>query len=293
MPQLIEKAKADESERRRYEAEKLKAATATLRESPPPQSYKKIPPLPVGPRKDAPPFTPLSSILNLPRILSSPHTADQISALWTAYHASRSGGTGRGFICASIPLTSFQQLKERARRYPSFVVPLPRLQEAPPEAPFVKGQTPHEFYYLQWNFHASPEVPSNDEFFFEKHAKTSLLSNPQACTVLFTPLQEYKLRGSFATPYLVMTLYTDLAATHGVVLLRGEITPSSSGGVRYMLTQADAQVLGLALQKFYLWKTGNDPSQLSEGERLLRAFHESPQDFKWEDLLKFQNLTGI
>ena len=204
---------------------------------------------------------------------------------------SRSGGTGRGFICASIPLTSFQQLEERSRRYPSFVVSLPRtFEELPPEVPFVEGQTPHEFYYLQWDFHASPEVPSN-EISLGKPAKTSLLSNPQACTVLFTPLQEYKMRGSFATPYLVMTLYTDLAATHGVVLLRGEITPSSSGGDRYMLTQADAQVLALALQKFYLWNTGNDPSQPSEGERLLRAFHETPQNFKWEDLLNFQKLT--
>lgn len=189
-------------------------------------------------------------------------------------------------------MTSFQQLEERSRRYPSFVVPLPRtLEEAPPEVPYMEGQTPHEFYYLQWNFHASPEVPSNEEIFFGKPAKTSLLSNPQACTVLFTPLQEYKMRGSFATPYLVMTLYTDLAATHGLVLLRGEITPSSSGGDRYMLTQADAQVLALALQKFYLWNTADDPSQPSEGERLLRAFHETPQNFKWEDLLKFQNLT--
>jgi len=234
----------------------------------------------------------LSTILNLPRILSFPHTADQISVFWTAYHASRSGGTGRGFICASIPLTSFRQLEERSRRYPSFVVPLPRtLEELPPEVPFVDRQTPHEFYYLQWDFHASPEVPSNEETLFRKPAKTSLPSNPQACTVLFTPLQEYKLRGSFATPYLVMTFYTDLAATHKVVLLRGEITPSSAGGDRYMLTQADAQVLALALQKFYLWNTGNDPSQPSEGERLLRAFHETPQDFKWEDLLKFDQLS--
>jgi ATP synthase F1 complex assembly factor 1 len=235
---------------------------------------------------------PLSNILNLSRIISSPHGADQISVLWAAYHASRSGGTGRGFICASIPLASFKQLEQRGRRYPSFVVPVPRmLEEVPPEVPSAEGQTPHEFYYLQWDFHASPEVPSAEEDLFGKSAKTSSLSNPQACTVLFTPLQEYKLRGSFATPYLVLTLYTDLAATHGVVLLRGEITPSSSSGDRYILTQADAQFLALALQKFYLWNTGNGSSQTSEGERLLRAFHETPQDFKWEDLLKFSKLT--
>jgi ATP synthase F1 complex assembly factor 1 len=168
---------------------------------------------------------------------------------------------------------------------------VPRIfEEVPPEVPSVEGQTPHEFYYLQWNFHTSPEVPAAEEDLFGKPVKTSL-SNPQACTVLFTPLQEYKLRGSFATPYLVLTLYTDLAATHEIVLLRGEITPSSSGGDRYMLTQADAQILVLALQKFYLWNKKNDPSQTSEGERLLRTFHETPQDFKWEDLLNFSKLT--
>ena len=57
--QLIEKAKTDELERRRLEAEKLKAATSRLQESPlqtPSMKYKKIPPLPVAPRKDASPF---------------------------------------------------------------------------------------------------------------------------------------------------------------------------------------------------------------------------------------------
>jgi len=57
--QLIEKAKTDELERRRLEAEKLRAATSRLRESPrqaPSTEHKKIPPLPVAPRKDASPF---------------------------------------------------------------------------------------------------------------------------------------------------------------------------------------------------------------------------------------------
>jgi ATP synthase F1 complex assembly factor 1 len=98
-------------------------------------------------RKDAPPYKvsvyifptdvdymtdeeqELSTILNLQRLLATPHTAGQISALWTAYHASRSGGTGRGFVCASIPLPIYEKMMKNGRCYPTFVVPVPRVQQ--------------------------------------------------------------------------------------------------------------------------------------------------------------------
>lgn len=98
------------------------------------------------------------------------------------------------------------------------------------------------------------------------------------------------MRNSFATPYLVLTHYTEFARTHGVVLLRGEITPSSSGAVgadgRYMLNQEDAQLLSMAVQRFYLWGEGGTREGAREGERLLKIFHEKPEEFKWEELLK-------
>ncbi|KAF8973671.1 ATP11 protein-domain-containing protein [Flammula alnicola] len=300
--QLLEKAKADEAERRKAEAEKLKSAAAAFQKPSNAQASlpktENVPSARLTERKDAPPFRPLSSILNLPRILSAPHTADQISALWTAYHASRSGGTGRGYVCASVPLDQFHKLEKNGKLYPSFVVPVPHIQAELTTAGFLppEEEMAHEFYYLQWDFHASPPIPSpSDDPFAKPVQSLPEGSNPPSCTILFTPLQEYKSRGSFATPYLVLTLYTDLAASHGVVLLRGEITPSTSNGHgtadRYMLNQSDAQVLTLALQKFYLWNEGKDSGQPSEGERLLRAFHETPQDFKWEELLKFSKLT--
>lgn len=95
----------------------------------------------------------------------------------------------------------------------------------------------------------------------------------------------------FATPYLILTMYTDLAETHGIVLLRGEITPSTASGSpdRYMLSQADAQLLAMTLQKFYLWsENGSDLT----GEKLLHTFHQNPQDFKWQELLEFSNTTS-
>ena len=217
--------------------------------------------------------------------MSNPHTVDQIAGLWTAYHASRSDGTGRGYLCATIPLNIYKKMEKNGRSYPSFVVPIPRIQpeQETDSSLQVEENVAHEFYFLQWTFHASPPIPSasDDPFVIP----TSSGSNPQTSVILFTPLQEYKLRNSFATPYLILTMYTDLAETHGIVLLRGEITPSTASGSTsahgYMLSQADAQMLAMILQKFYLWNE-ND----SEIEKLLHTFHKNPRDFKWQDLLK-------
>ncbi|KAJ6519383.1 ATP11 protein-domain-containing protein [Mycena sanguinolenta] len=238
-------------------------------------------------RKDSSPVKSLASILNIPRILASPHTVEQIEALWTVYHASRSNGTGRGYLCASIPLDVYTKMANRAAKYPMFVVPLRRDTEPSVD----EAEAAHEFYLLQWAFHDAPSIPSlaDGDLFspppVEKPSPPG--TNPQISTVMFTPLQEYKMRGSFATPYLVLTNYTDLAHTHGVVLLRGEITPSAAtGGTgmdgRYMLQQEDAQRLSMSIQQFYL---GNGDESL-EREKLVTAFHEAPDEFEWEKLLK-------
>jgi ATP synthase F1 complex assembly factor 1 len=130
---------------------------------------------------------------------------------------------------------------------------------------------------------------SDDDLFFPPSAEKASPSpaNPQTSTVMFTPLQEYKMRGSFATPYLVLTNYTDLAQSHGIVLLRGEITPSAAAGSagvdgRYLLRQEDAHRLSMSVRNFYLW----DGDESLEREKLVKAFHESPNEFEWEKLLK-------
>lgn len=176
---------------------------------------------------------------------------------------------------------------EVASQYPSFVIPVPR--ENAQVTPQGELGQPTEFFYLEWGFHGSPpEVDiSNDPFNLPKPS-----TNPHTSTVLFTPLQEYKVRNSFATPYLVLTHYTDLANSHGLVLLRGEITPSaantelSQGDGRYLLGQQDAQLLAMAVQRFYLWNEGKN-----ERGELLRRFHEQPEGFKWEDLMKQADIS--
>lgn len=223
--------------------------------------------------------------------MDTPHTADQISLLWQTYHASRSNGTGRGYLCATVPVAAYEKMVSIASKYPFFVIPVPREGAQVAEAQATEDQRAHEFYFMEWGFHGAPlEPPSSTA---DPFAKVGPSANPQTSTILFTPLQEYKLRTSFATPYLVLTNYTDLAQSHGIVLLRGEITPSASnngsagGDGRYMLDQPDAQLLALCMQKFYLWNEG-----MKDREELLKAFHEKPAEFKWEELLKHTELSG-
>ncbi|PPQ63704.1 hypothetical protein CVT24_004284 [Panaeolus cyanescens] len=296
--ELLEKAKEEEATRRAEEAEKLKSAlkpklTETSAHSSANSSASTHQTAPSGERKDAAPYKPLSSFLNLSRIQSTPHTAEQISGLWVAYHSSRSGGTGRGYVCATIPLDVYRKLEATGSKYRSFVVPVARMQK---DATTGEEKTSHEFFYLQWDFHPPPVVPSAEQDPFIKPS-TSTGSNPRISTVIYTPLDEYKRRGSFATPYLILTLYTDLVTTHGVVLLRGEITPSAAAATvdssdRYLLSQQDAQSLLVSLQQFYLWTHDSSKKESTEAMSLLETFHEKPEEFKWEDLIKVSDASN-
>ncbi|KAJ3843396.1 ATP11 protein-domain-containing protein [Lentinula raphanica] len=287
LSKLKDKAKELQDEERKKireandEAIRLKKVAEEIKPSPVPQ---------LGAtsisRKDSSPIKSLDSILNLPRIVSV--NATQVSALWTAYHASRSEGTGRGYLCATIPLESYEKMTAIASKYSSFVLPVPRpIPEASPDtAP--TAEAPYEFFFMQWAFHESPPIPSAGEPdpFVRPSTHTSQaqavdgLTNPPVSTILFTPLQEYKMRNSFATPYLVLTHYTDLARTHGIVLLRGEITPGSGKNGRYLLSQEDAQVLSMNVQKFYLWSDKG-------AESMLKTFHDKPSEFDWQEMLKY------
>ncbi|KAI6133385.1 ATP11 protein-domain-containing protein [Pisolithus croceorrhizus] len=239
--------------------------TPCSRWSYPIQQQRKTPP---GPRKDSSPIKVLTGHTTLRH--------RKYPALWTAYHASRSGGTGRGYICASLPLEAYNRMTNVAKRYPSFVLP----------------SLAHEFFYLQWDFYSAPPVP----------LAPSCTALPPVSTDPITPLQEYKHRGSFATPYLVLTFHTDLSHSHDLVLLRGEITPSAAVTdakpgrdivERYLLSQVDAQLLAMGLQEYYLWdKEKGGEERDSTAEELLRRFHERPDDFDWQELLKRSVMTA-
>ncbi|CAE6426070.1 unnamed protein product [Rhizoctonia solani] len=247
------------------------------------------PPAPaVKTRKDSSPIKPLDTILNISKLLSSspPLTSAQLGALWTAYHARK-----EGVLCAVVPLEMYGRLLDQARQYSQFVVPLPRGGKAAEDWKEAEGGT--EMFFIEWAAHHSPTLPNPnvDELGLPVSSPTEIptpkRSNPPILTLLFTPLQEYKHRQSFAAPHLALTFYTDLAATHGVVLLRGEITPAQSGDGRWLLGQEEAQALVVAMQKFYLPGTGESAK---EREELLKCFHERPEEFKWERLLELSDI---
>jgi len=241
-------------------------------------------------RKDSSPVMPLTDIMDLRKIFTSQHSAENLSQIWNAYHVAKPKGTGRGYLSATIPLEIYANMAiQTAAKYPSFILPLSRTSSENVE------EKAYEFFYLQWAFHEVPQHPlltaSLSSLPFEDKLPPpppTAKANPICSTVLFTPLQEYKLRQSFAQPYLVLTFYTDLVTTHGIVLMRGELTPSPSFPEMFLLSQIDAQLLVGGLQRFYL----ADEDQSSAGRaKLLRNFHERADGFRWEDLLEYIDPT--
>ena len=62
---------------------------------------------------------------------------------------------------------------------------------------------------------------------------------------------------------------------------------AQDASARFMLSQQDAQLLAVHLQRFYLWNEDSDARAA-----LLRAFHETPAEFQWEELLKHTDFSA-
>ncbi|CAO1615628.1 unnamed protein product [Parajaminaea phylloscopi] len=268
------------------------------------------------------PVKPLSSILDLDKILTDEAmTPAKIGELWTGYHSLK------GKLSAVIPAEAYERLVSTARKYPQFVLPLPRTivggdedgsaSAASAEDGDVKAaglqsgekKQGYEMQFMEWGFLPGPAA--------EGSAKV-----PPPTTVIFTPLAEYKLRQEFAQPLLVLTHYTDLAASKGVVLMRGDVTSAeeieanpagiaaaeaakskgasqeeqerlkstpvqatatateggkgSSGG---RMSEKDAQLLAMTMQRFYLPSTDKSDASSAERHEMLKAFHGEPESF--------------
>ncbi|WWC63892.1 uncharacterized protein I303_106497 [Kwoniella dejecticola CBS 10117] len=241
---------------------------------------------------------PLSSIINLPLIHLTPHDTNAISQIWTAYHTSHPT-LSNSFLSAPVPADTYKSMLEVAKRNPFFVLPLPRLTESLPSGSTSseaaeKGEIKtdeYEMFYLQWIFHPTPEKSNPPT--------ESTEPLPLNTSVIFTPLEEFKKQGEWSQPFLTLTHYTDLAQTHNLVLMRGEISPESASGPNgsstnpgFLLSQQQAQLLALALQRFYC--TSIQPSgerAKDTQDRLNRAkalvdFRERPEQWSWEGLVE-------
>jgi ATP synthase F1 complex assembly factor 1 len=211
-----------------------------------------------------------------------------------------------------MPASLYREMFARGQRYPQFVLPLPRTITAAEEADDIlppEKKQGYEMHLCEWAaLPPPPALPGSN---------TQDGPAPRPSTVLFTPLAEYKLRQEFAQPLLVLTHYTDLAASKGIVLMRGDVTAHENASAaptgfaaaaaaaargaseeeqaklkaplqaEARMTQQDAQLLVLALQRFYMPPTTKAGEEGAETRaKLLADFHERPEEFDLAALCK-------
>lgn len=228
-------------------------------------------------------------------------------------------------------------MAQKARQYPTFLLPLPRTivgsedeNQTANVGPGEKKQG-YEMQYLQWSFLSHPErlevSTQQDESITFSDEERQLIEKAAPSTVLFTPLAEYKLRQEYAQPVLILTHYTDLALSKGIILLRGEVTGAeeaaaattdiaaaaaiaSQGGEtsseklqnlkkplqsQGKLSPQDAQLLTVTLQRFYMPKVETGHLSMISGDQerqeLLNAFHRDHDKFDIDRLCTYSLLT--
>ncbi|KAK8551499.1 hypothetical protein V6N12_040136 [Hibiscus sabdariffa] len=100
---------------------------------------------------------------------------------------------------------------------------------------------------------------------------TTMFAQVQLPYMLFTGLEDYKARGTRASPYFTATFYTEFAGSKDLVLIRGDIVFTSK------LTDEEAKWLLEKTQSFYL----NDVRY-----KLVECFNKEPRDFEFKDVLR-------
>lgn len=96
--------------------------------------------------------------------------------------------------------------------------------------------------------------------------------------ISFTGLEDYKARGTEASPYFTVTYYTEFAETKDTVLVRGDVVFTSK------LSDAEANWLLQTVQSFYL----ND-----SWYKLVERFNKQTRDFEFKDVLQALNMPNL
>ncbi|WJX20557.1 hypothetical protein P8452_10098 [Trifolium repens] len=100
---------------------------------------------------------------------------------------------------------------------------------------------------------------------------TTMFVQVQTPHMLFTGLEDYKARGTQASPYFTVSFYTEFAESKDLVLIRGDIVFTSK------LTDKEAKWLMETTQSFYL----NDARY-----KLVERFNKETRDFEFKDVLQ-------
>ncbi|KAM0944585.1 hypothetical protein DsansV1_C11g0110351 [Dioscorea sansibarensis] len=100
---------------------------------------------------------------------------------------------------------------------------------------------------------------------------TSMFIQVQMPYILFTGLEDYKARGTQASPFLTVTHYTEFADSKDIVLIRGDVVFTSK------LSDLEAKWLMETAQSFYL----NDTRY-----KLVERFNKETHEFEFKDVLQ-------
>ncbi|SJX64114.1 related to ATP11-F1F0-ATPase complex assembly protein [Sporisorium reilianum f. sp. reilianum] len=215
------------------------------------------------------PIKPLSKILDVEKLQNQ--DAETITKLWAGYHMIKNK------LSAVIPTEKYLEMLANARKYPQFVLPLPRQVIDEESDAAGTSKEAFEMQFLEWAVVPNPAAQGA----------------PPSATTIFTPLAEYKLKQDFSQPVLILTFYTDLCHSNGIVLMRGEVTGlNEKTGKGGRIDQAQAQLLALTLQRFYLPSSSSGSAAAQDGDddasactQLLHDFHKRPTEFDVEHLV--------
>ncbi|KAJ6833632.1 uncharacterized protein M6B38_338045 [Iris pallida] len=100
---------------------------------------------------------------------------------------------------------------------------------------------------------------------------TNMFLQVQMPHMLFTGLEDYKARGTQASPHFTVSHYTEFADTKDLVLVRGDVVFASK------LSDPEARWLLETAQSFYL----NDARY-----KLVEQFNKETHDFEFKDVLR-------
>ncbi|KAL3812255.1 hypothetical protein ACJIZ3_013523 [Penstemon smallii] len=100
---------------------------------------------------------------------------------------------------------------------------------------------------------------------------TTMFLQVQMPHMIFTGLEDYKARGTQASPYLTASYYTEFADTKDLVLIRGDVVFTSK------LSDKEAKFLLETAQSFYL----NDVRY-----KLVERFNKQTSEFEFKDVLQ-------
>ncbi|KQJ94610.1 uncharacterized protein LOC100832565 [Brachypodium distachyon] len=107
---------------------------------------------------------------------------------------------------------------------------------------------------------------------------TTMFMQVQMPHIIFTGLEDYKARGTQASPYYTVTHYTEFAETKDTVLVRGDVVFTSK------LTDSEAKCLLETAHSFYL----NDVRY-----KLVERFNKETHDFEFKDVLQVLDMPTM